>query len=55
MQLFQDNKADLVSLDAGDVYSAVKQFGLAAVAKETYSDGRNMLWNKQLLRLNNLS
>ncbi|XP_026863631.2 melanotransferrin [Electrophorus electricus] len=33
------NKADLVTLDAGEVYSAVKQFGLTAVAKEIYSDG----------------
>lgn len=49
---FQDNKADLVTLDAGEVYSAVKQFGLAAVAKEIYSDGRNVLYEK--LGLNNL-
>ncbi|XP_062853971.1 saxiphilin-like isoform X2 [Trichomycterus rosablanca] len=35
----RDNKADLVTLDAGEVYSAVKQFGLTAVAKEIYSDG----------------
>uniref|UniRef100_A0A3B4CKA0 Serotransferrin n=1 Tax=Pygocentrus nattereri TaxID=42514 RepID=A0A3B4CKA0_PYGNA len=33
------NKADLVTLDAGEVYSAVKQFGLTAVAKEIYTDG----------------
>ncbi|XP_060774299.1 saxiphilin-like isoform X2 [Neoarius graeffei] len=39
----RDNKADLVSLDAGEVYSAVKQFGLAAVAKEVYSDGTCIL------------
>lgn len=35
----QDNKADLVTLDAGEVYSAVKQFGLTVVAKEIYRDG----------------
>ncbi|XP_077385811.1 saxiphilin-like isoform X1 [Festucalex cinctus] len=33
------NRADIVTLDAGDVYSAMKQFGLTAVAKEIYSDG----------------
>ncbi|KAI5628395.1 hypothetical protein C0J50_2885, partial [Silurus asotus] len=35
----RNNKVDLVTLDAGEVYSAVKQFGLAAVAKEIYLDG----------------
>ncbi|OXB64652.1 hypothetical protein ASZ78_008728 [Callipepla squamata] len=30
------NKADAASLDAGDVYSAVKLYGLTAVAKEIY-------------------
>ena len=38
--LFQANRADIVTLDAGEVYSAVKQFGLVAIAKEIYSDGR---------------
>ncbi|XP_061688474.1 saxiphilin-like isoform X2 [Syngnathoides biaculeatus] len=33
------NRADVVTLEAGGVYSAMKEFGLAAVAKETYSDG----------------
>ncbi|XP_076012960.1 saxiphilin-like [Genypterus blacodes] len=33
------NRADVVTLDAGEVYSAVKQFGLVAVAKEIYRDG----------------
>ncbi|NXI01294.1 TRFE2 protein, partial [Pachycephala philippinensis] len=33
------NKADAVSLDAGDVYSAVKLYGLAVVAKEIYDQG----------------
>ncbi|XP_068568235.1 saxiphilin-like [Cebidichthys violaceus] len=33
------NRADIVTLDAGEVYSAVKQFGLVAIAKEIYSDG----------------
>lgn len=33
------NRADIVTLDAGEVYSAVKQFGLVAVAKEIYNDG----------------
>lgn len=34
------NKADAASLDAGDVYSAVKLYGLAVVAKEIYDQGR---------------
>lgn len=38
--LFQANRADIVTLDAGEVYSAVKQFGLVAIAKEIYSDGK---------------
>ncbi|NWH74105.1 TRFEB protein, partial [Piaya cayana] len=33
------NKADAVSLDAGDVYSAVKLYGLTVVAKEIYDQG----------------
>ncbi|NXR80114.1 TRFE2 protein, partial [Pycnonotus jocosus] len=33
------NKADAASLDAGDVYSAVKLYGLTAVAKEIYDQG----------------
>ncbi|XP_059918633.1 saxiphilin-like [Gadus macrocephalus] len=33
------NRADIVTLDSGEVYSAVKQFGLVAIAKEIYSDG----------------
>ncbi|XP_051270223.1 saxiphilin-like [Dicentrarchus labrax] len=33
------NRADIVTLDAGEVYSAVKQFGLVAIAKEIYSEG----------------
>ncbi|XP_034726198.1 melanotransferrin [Etheostoma cragini] len=33
------NRADIVTLDAGEVYSAVKQFGLVAIAKEIYIDG----------------
>lgn len=37
--LFQANRADIVTLDAGEVYSAVKQFGLVAIAKEIYSEG----------------
>lgn len=38
--LSQANRADIVTLDAGEVYSAVKQFGLVAVAKEIYNDGK---------------
>uniref|UniRef100_A0A3Q3DK50 Serotransferrin n=1 Tax=Hippocampus comes TaxID=109280 RepID=A0A3Q3DK50_HIPCM len=37
------NRADLVTLDAGDVYSALKEFDLTAVAKEIYSDGSCVL------------
>ncbi|NWI37171.1 TRFE2 protein, partial [Picathartes gymnocephalus] len=33
------NKADAASLDAGEVYSAVKLYGLAVVAKEIYDQG----------------
>uniref|UniRef100_UPI0037E8BBE4 saxiphilin-like n=1 Tax=Semicossyphus pulcher TaxID=241346 RepID=UPI0037E8BBE4 len=33
------NRADIVTLDAGELYSAVKQFGLVAIAKEIYIDG----------------
>uniref|UniRef100_A0A3Q3XS72 Serotransferrin n=1 Tax=Mola mola TaxID=94237 RepID=A0A3Q3XS72_MOLML len=33
------SRADIVTLDAGEVYSAVKQFGLAVIAKEIYSEG----------------
>ncbi|XP_077163975.1 lactotransferrin-like isoform X2 [Paroedura picta] len=36
------NKADAVSLDAGDVYSAVKLYGLTVVAKEVYVEGNCM-------------
>ncbi|XP_034294402.1 saxiphilin-like isoform X4 [Pantherophis guttatus] len=32
----RENKADAVSLDAGDVYSAVKLYGLTVVGKEIY-------------------
>uniref|UniRef100_A0A3B3BK66 Serotransferrin n=1 Tax=Oryzias melastigma TaxID=30732 RepID=A0A3B3BK66_ORYME len=32
------NRGDLVSLDAGEVYSAVKQFDLVTIAKEIYSE-----------------
>nr|XP_015221328.1 PREDICTED: serotransferrin-like [Lepisosteus oculatus] len=35
----QANRADAVTLDAGEVYTAAKQFGLIAVAKEMYEDG----------------
>lgn len=37
--LLKANRADMVTLDAGEVYSAVKQFGLVTIAKEIYSDG----------------
>ncbi|XP_054641362.1 saxiphilin-like isoform X1 [Dunckerocampus dactyliophorus] len=33
------NRADIVTLDAGEVYSAIKHFGLLVVAKEIYNDG----------------
>lgn len=38
--VFKVNKADAASLDAGDVYSAVKLYGLTVVAKEIYDQGR---------------
>lgn len=34
------NKADAASLDAGDVYSAVKLYGLTVAAKEVYMEGQ---------------
>uniref|UniRef100_A0A3Q2GEA8 Serotransferrin n=1 Tax=Cyprinodon variegatus TaxID=28743 RepID=A0A3Q2GEA8_CYPVA len=37
------NRADIVALDAGEVYSAVKQFDLVAIAKEVYNDGSCIL------------
>ncbi|XP_061730358.1 saxiphilin-like [Nerophis ophidion] len=37
------NGADIVTVDAGEVYSAMKQFGLRAVAKEIYRDGGCLL------------
>lgn len=40
MCMFQAGRADIVTLDAGEVYSAVKQFGLAVIANEIYSEGR---------------
>ncbi|XP_061583228.1 saxiphilin-like [Cololabis saira] len=39
MNRIKANRADIVTLDAGEVYSAVKQFDLVAIAKEIYSDG----------------
>ncbi|XP_075424548.1 serotransferrin-1-like isoform X1 [Ascaphus truei] len=33
------NKADAVSLDAGDVYTAIRKFDLEVVAKERHSEG----------------
>lgn len=39
MPFLQANRADMVTLDAGEVYTAVKQFGLTAIAKEIYRDG----------------
>ncbi|KAK2862053.1 hypothetical protein Q5P01_001586 [Channa striata] len=39
IERIRGNRADIVTLDAGEVYSAVKQFGLVAIAKEIYSDG----------------
>ncbi|XP_069475923.1 serotransferrin-2-like [Ambystoma mexicanum] len=35
----QANKADAVSLDAGDVFTAVKLYDLVVVAKEVYEEG----------------
>uniref|UniRef100_A0A3Q0SAE9 Serotransferrin n=1 Tax=Amphilophus citrinellus TaxID=61819 RepID=A0A3Q0SAE9_AMPCI len=39
MNRIKANRADIVTLDAGEIYSAVKQFELVAIAKEIYSDG----------------
>ncbi|KAG8455832.1 hypothetical protein GDO86_001869, partial [Hymenochirus boettgeri] len=39
MGKIRGNKADAVSLDAGDVYTAIRQFDLAVVAKEQHSEG----------------
>ncbi|XP_072839406.2 serotransferrin-2 isoform X1 [Pogona vitticeps] len=39
MDKIRANKADAASLDAGDVYSAVKLYGLSVVAKEIYAEG----------------
>ncbi|XP_030073454.1 saxiphilin isoform X3 [Microcaecilia unicolor] len=39
----QANKADIVSLDAGDVYTAVKLYNLAVVAKEISEEGSCVL------------
>lgn len=41
----QGNKADAVSLDAGDVYSAVRLYNLAVVAKEQHAEG-NILFSE---------
>ncbi|XP_011492899.2 melanotransferrin isoform X1 [Oryzias latipes] len=43
MDRIKANRADIVSLDAGEVYSAVKQFDLVTVAKEIYSEGSCVL------------
>lgn len=43
---FKVNKADAASLDAGDVYSAVKLYGLTVVAKEIYEQGAYIKKNK---------
>ncbi|KAJ7309911.1 hypothetical protein JRQ81_008005 [Phrynocephalus forsythii] len=39
MEKIRANKADAASLDAGDVYSAVRLYGLRVVAKEIYGEG----------------
>lgn len=46
--VFKVNKADAASLDAGDVYSAVKLYGLTVVAKEIYDQGRFIKQKKKL-------
>ncbi|XP_053555772.1 serotransferrin-like [Bombina bombina] len=39
MSKIRGNKADAVSLDAGDVYTAIRLYDLAVVAKEEHSEG----------------
>ncbi|XP_053326291.1 serotransferrin-2-like [Spea bombifrons] len=39
MTKIRGNKADAVSLDAGEVYTAIQLYDLAAVAKEQHSEG----------------
>ncbi|XP_077317644.1 serotransferrin-1-like [Lithobates pipiens] len=39
MSKIRGNKADAVSLDAGDVYTAVRLYNLAVVAKEQHAEG----------------
>ncbi|XP_072271634.1 serotransferrin-1-like [Pyxicephalus adspersus] len=39
MSKIRGNKADAVSLDAGDVYTAVRLYNLAVVAKEHHAEG----------------
>lgn len=50
---FQANRADIVVLDAGEVYSAVKQFELVFVAKEVYTDGNVCFTGPDMLPLPN--
>lgn len=52
--VFKVNKADAVSLDAGDVYSAVKLYGLTVVAKEIYDQGRFIKLKNKLHLANKL-
>ncbi|KAM4808085.1 serotransferrin-2-like [Rhinophrynus dorsalis] len=39
MSKIRGNKADAVSLDAGEVYTAIRQYDLAVVAKERHAEG----------------
>nr|XP_060640846.1 serotransferrin-1-like [Anolis sagrei ordinatus] len=44
------NKADVVSLDAGDVYSAVKVYGLTIAAKESFNPERSCVFSVAVTR-----
>ncbi|KAM5193997.1 serotransferrin-1-like [Mantella aurantiaca] len=58
MSKIRGNKADAVSLDAGDVYTAAKLYNLAVVAKEQHAEGSCVfavaVARRDTLNINNL-